>query len=162
MLGFHDGPPVTVHSLRDFTLLPRWLVQEVDHPIWRELHQGTLYKSCWDCLVDRRPRRVMFYRTHALGDLLMLVPVVKALRRALGMTEPVTIACEDRFVEAFKLMERGPDLRFIEARGISDYGFDLHFDLNYALEIDHSGGEASDHHRVVLYGRALGVEMLVQ
>jgi hypothetical protein len=159
MLGYFVGTPLTVFSSCTKDFRPRWLSRDHTDPFLcarREVHQ---FASLADFVRQRRPRSIVLYRTYALGDILMLLPLVRAFHRAMGLTFPVTIVVEKRFrVQLERAANR--QVRFIDKRGYPfDYGADVHMNLNGVLEPDHRGGEESHMHRVDLYARALGLEI---
>lgn len=163
MLGFYSGPRQTITSRREYILAPRWLMRSYDVPFIRS-QDLTLFESFWHFCRERRPKSILLHRTYALGDILMLLPVARALRRKLGAlhgAEPaMTIAVGFPFFHQLREMPAAAaGVRLIESRGVADYGCDVHLEMNSVLEIDHRGGEASDVHRVALYARSLGMEL---
>lgn len=106
-----------------------------------------------------KPASICIYRTYALGDILMMLPVLRVFRRVMGITTPLSIVVQERFLRSFKQLNRfDPDFWFLPDRGLeAGYAADIRVDFNSILEIDHRGGPESDIHRVDLYRQAIGV-----
>jgi hypothetical protein len=159
---FDDGPPLTVVSSRERVFLPRWLTHD-NHPIVMRHRKLEYYRSLLDFCQRRNPRTICLYRTYALGDILMLLPLARRLRKLIGMQAPILIVVQDRFMRTLGRPLRGwNEVAFREKHvcGESfDYGCDVHMNLDGVLEPDHWGGEESNHHRCVLYARVLGLEI---
>lgn len=161
MLGFYRGMPTTIHSMRDLYFVPGWLSEDNAHPLLKQCDPSVeLFESFWDFCLRKHPKKIVLYRTYALGDILMLLPIVRAMRRTLALTEPVYIVMEDRFVAQLDTLPESSGVRCLLKRGPrADYGGDVHFDLDACLEVDHHGGPASHTSRLDLYAAALGVEL---
>lgn len=128
---------------------PRWLCAENEHAPDAEHFDSLLH-----FIYVKRPRTVALRRGFGLGDLLMLLPVVKALHRQTGV-EIIVVSRRD-WAETFGEMDL-PGISFVRDRGKGvDYGADCHICLNGALQADHQGPPAADHHRCELYSMALG------
>ena len=161
--GYFDGIRVTVYDGTDRVFRPRWLGEGADTTFLRHHNKVEVFDSLLDFCLRKQPRRVCIYRTYALGDILMLLPLVRQLRRLADLSEPVTIVVEPRFINALGRGLRGWDeIQFVpqQARGEdADYGADVHMNLNSVLEVDHRGGNASNFHRMELYAKPLGLEL---
>lgn len=156
MLGLYHGNRIVVVGHKRLIYAPRWLSPDyATEPVGRV----TLYPSFIACALDRRPQRLCLWRTYALGDILMLLPIVRGLRRLLELQEPVRIVVQARHMESLRPMQGDEFLFLRKTQAFGDYGADLHYNLDSCLEADHRGGPESDLHRMELYGRALGVEV---
>lgn len=160
MLGIYHGQPYTVVSLRRFQFMPRWLSADNTHSFLCSREKVRLYRSFADAVLGERPRKIVLRRTYALGDILMLLPVARALHRQLDLEQPIGIVVRRSYFDQLR-GARIPEIMFhVEQGSTHDYGADLHFDLNSVLEVDHRGGPASDYHRCELYAAALGVDLV--
>lgn len=161
MFAYFTGVGITVISrgiVHEYQ--PRWLIPEPHHRLLISQLRPLLYRSFTEFVRAARPRCVCFYRTYALGDILMLMPIARRLRLHLGIETPIRMVVQKRFLTQLgQLNGQQDDWRFIEDRGKIDYGADVHVDLNGALESDHRGGRASSMHRLELYGEALGIKV---
>lgn len=156
---YYEGPAITVSGMRTIKAVNRWCHDELPGVCHR---QGvvTPYENLVCLLQARRPRQLAVRRTYALGDVLMLLPVLRALRRSCDSLGKVVIVTGHQIADSLiTLNQIDPDLIIIRDRGWVDYGADVHIDLNGVLEADHRGGEASNHHRVRLYARSIGMEL---
>lgn len=151
---------MTVTSSRDLVYRPRWLAEHHADPFCVKHRRPELFASLCDFCERKRPASVCLYRTHALGDILMLLPIVRAFRRRFNLPKPVMLVIAEKYGTQLAGLNRAPwDVRLVPKRGLTDYGADVHFDLNRCLEADHRGGAESDFHRMALYGRAMGMEV---
>lgn len=155
---FYEGEPFTVFTDVEHRYIPRWLVPE-DADTKRR--GGARFTSLLEFCRQRHPSSIWIRRTYALGDILMLVPVLRAFHRHAALTVPINLAIEERFMR-----DLGPlgdeRVRFRRDPGqVADMRCDVHMDMNGCLEPDHRGGWESDVHRMALYARALGVELEV-
>lgn len=165
---WHEGAPVSVPGPRGETVCyqPRWLLPY--HADVVRLRRGRTFESVWDFCRQVKPRKIAFYRTYALGDVLMLIPVIRLLRRLMAaragyeMPAPVFLitgydpwrGLGGRMDSALVRLE---DIWVVRSHGIREYGADVHFFLDHCLEADHRGGPESELHRLELYGRAMGI-----
>jgi len=149
--------PRTILRSTALHLWPRWLTLVQPSSV-SGLSNVKLYRTLMDWAEEHNPKRLCFVRTHALGDIVMLVPVCRALSRLLGL-ESTKILVQRRFVSALGASHPGVEFApYIS--GKMDWGADAHLDLNHALERDHRGGLESNKHRVELYADAMGLEMI--
>lgn len=155
---FYEGEPFTYFGDVEHRYVPRWLMPESSDTLRRG---GARYESLLECCRVRRPSTVWVRRTYALGDILMLVPVLRAFHRLVGLPKPIVMGVEDRFMR--DLAPTGDErVRFRRDPGqVADMGCDVHIDLNGCLEPDHRGGWESDVHRMALYARAIGADLEV-
>lgn len=161
--GFFDGIRVTVYDGTDRAFRPRWLGKGADNPFLRMHNQVEFFDSLLEFCLLKHPRRVCLYRTYALGDILMLLPLARRLRQVADLPKPVTIVVEPRFIDLLGRGLRGWDeIEFVPQAARCedhDYGADVHMNLNSVLEVDHRGGDASNYHRMELYAKPLGLEL---
>jgi hypothetical protein len=157
--GFFDGMPVnhfngTMHSYR-----PGWLYSGKPDSWVRNERNVSKYSSVADACRRRGAKTVCLVRTYALGDVLMLLPVARAMKQSLGLTH-LAIATSDEYYQQLRGWKNETGIIFLPAwRMDNQFGADLSFDLDSCLEADHWGGEESHKHRCVLYGEAVGLEV---
>lgn len=158
MFGYYEGRPVTITGGIRRRYRPKYL--EPDCPSFSDFNVG-FYESLLDFCRRERPQTVCLLRKYALGDILMLLPIVRALRRTVPIPNPVRIVVEERFVRQLGGHLNGfdPDFFFVRHHNWDDYGCDVHVDFNKELERDHWGREESQMHRLEIYGRALGLSL---
>jgi len=163
--GYFIGQPVTIMGGRDLFFRPRWLLEDADHSLLTSTNRVEFFDTLLEFCLAKKPDTVCLYRTYALGDILMLLPLARRLRQLAQLTEPITIIVEDRFIDSIgRGLREWHEIQFLpEATDAekADYGCDVHIDLNGALETDHRGGEDSYIHRLNLYGRVLGLDVRV-
>lgn len=151
VMWFSAAKPV-VHRSRGVRVRtrPGWLCAENKHA-----PDAAHYPSLLAFIGERRPRVVGIRRSYALGDVLMLLPIARALHRQAGVE--IIIVTRRDWAETFAEMSI-PGLRFARdrGRGAQYPGIDVCFEMNSALEVDHRGGPESAMHRLTLYARALG------
>ena len=140
----------TVNGIRT-DYIPKWLTTHYS--------RGTEYTNLRQCIEDTKPSTICIYRTYALGDIIMLMPVLRAFRRAVITSDTQFLwVVQERFISTLvQLNHLDKDFMFARDIGKYDYGCDLHVNLNGVLELDHRGGDESNYHRMELYMRALGV-----
>ena len=139
------------------TILPRWLSPE--HPDAFRLRRARRYEHLMDFCRQHQPRKLVFHRTYALGDVVMLVPVLRVLRRTLGISAPIMLVTGFLPWRALGGQDsREPDVRIIRGHGRQNYGGDVHMDLDSCLEADHRPGSwQTELHRCDIYARTLGL-----
>ena len=154
---------MTIYDGLERIFLPRWLNEHADHGILRAQAHVHYYDSILACCLERQPEKICIYRTYALGDILMMLPLVRHLYRIIAPPNPILVVVEKRFMSSLAAGLRGwEEIRFrpqLPRGEIADYGADVHVNLNGVLEPDHWGGEESDRHRVDLYAEAFGFEV---
>lgn len=159
---YFEGPPLSVPLGSEVvSYQPRWLTPTSELVV--RMRRATVYESPAAFCRQVRPQKVCFYRTYALGDVIMLLPVARLFRRLLGLQGPLIIVTG--FIPWRALggkIDRGDlvpmgDLMIARGHGRRSYGADVHIDLDHCLEADHRGGDESHTHRLDLYGRALGI-----
>lgn len=155
MLAHVTGTPITIcEGSVPLCFQPGWLVKS--HPMVVRRGART-YDSLVGFCREHKPRWVCVHRTYALGDVIMLLPVLRALRRAVGLTRPVILATGSWAHRGLGGLVGDGTIRLVKSMGIRGYGADIHIDLDHCLEADHRGGEESSTHRMELYGKALGL-----
>lgn len=101
-------------------------------------------------------RSLCIYRTYALGDILMCMPIARALHRMFGFTSPVKIVVGHHFLARLSDINKADrTVSVVSNRGYASYGCDLHVDLNFATCASHV-------HITDLYARALGIELEIE
>lgn len=135
-----DGEPITVYPHQALeTLQIHGDMSDILTPI----------DSFLNCLDKRKIKRFCIIRTYAMGDILMLVPVIRALRKR-GY---------DPFLRTFKSWRPVLDLLDIET-GAIEHPFrfdDWGINLDGTLEQDHFRPKLSKIHRIEIYFMALGM-----
>lgn len=158
MLCIHDGPMLSLFdgtSGQQLAFPPRWLLPEHRAPI-RE-RSAKRYKSLMEFCQARKPRTVCAMRTYALGDVLMLIPVLKAFRRAAGISKPILLVTAHDISDGLGGLAWDADVRVGRALGMRTYGADVHINMDWCLEVDHRGGPESDMHRCDIYAGVIGL-----
>jgi hypothetical protein len=148
----------------EHVFIPRWLSEGANNSFLKKHNRVEFFDTVLEFCLKKRPERVCLYRTYALGDILMLLPLARRLYHAAGLRQPIEIVVEDRFIESLAMgLDDWREIHFLRMRADAnkaDYGCDVHVDLNHVLEPDHWGGEESNYHRVELYARVLGFEII--
>jgi len=159
MLGFFSqGTAASLYDGHDWLFQPRWLSVDNAHPWICARRAVTKYKSFADFCDREQPASVCFHRAYALGDILMLLPVIRAMQRQYDLPSPVRLAVNERFMPALRGLPATSGIQLVRSRGVQrDYGCAVHVALDRVLEADHWGGQESELHRVELYTKALGV-----
>lgn len=164
---WHEGAPLSVTSATGTVCYqPKWLLPYHDEVI--RVRRGRAFPNAWEFCRQVRPKKVAFYRTYALGDVLMLIPMIRVFRRLLAerekyrMPDPVFLITGYEPWRALggrqdSALVRLDDVWIFRSHGVRQYGADVHIALDHCLEADHRGGPESDLHRLELYGRALGI-----
>ena len=114
---------------------------------------GTQYRNFSHAVCRIKPEVVMLQRRYALGDIAMLLPILKAMERRFSFT--MVIATEPRFFGYLT----GAGRQVWDYRQSHLCPAQVKYSLDLCLEQDHHGGEASDCHRCDLYARALGFRL---
>lgn len=139
-----DGEPVEVY--------PRFCLDDgmINAPGAPSLSNGlTLAEQ-----MRRKPdSTVCFWRTYALGDLLLLTPVFNWLRDEFPACR-IILATASGFMPLFKYWDM---VEIVNGRRILNYGYDIGYYLDGIVEQDHSGGPSSYKHRLDLYCEFLGI-----
>ncbi len=158
--GYFSGQPLSIVSRRSQSAYPKWLYVDQPHPYIVSNRHVEWYGSFIDACEQRKATKICFVRTYALGDILMLLPIIRAMRRELGC-DPIKLVCRENFWESLRSWDSQNDFEFWRWDGgrTYDYGCDIHINLDSCLECDHWGGDESHQHRLVLYGNALGLEV---
>lgn len=167
-VGIFDGAPLRVDSVETVEAFPRWLSTEALHPFVRAARNVLVYDSLWSYCTRHTPPVICLLRRYALGDILMLLTVIQAMRGPLDVNyamfdaapPQIIVAIEDRFFNQLQGLNRSLLCRLVPSRGIQDYGADVHFNLDHCLEPDHLGGDASNVDRCELYAQAMGVSLI--
>lgn len=143
------------------TYAPKWLnppSQEVS-----SCRRVKRYASLAAWCEEHSPEVVVVKRTYAMGDVVMLLPVMSAFMRLFPCIKAtiILVGLEVTWAipEAMSSVTWWPKFRVIQCRGRIDYGMPIHIDLDASLEKDHLGGEESKLHRMELYARSLGVRL---
>jgi hypothetical protein len=157
-LCYFEGAPLGIGAT---SYQPRWL--NPYHADAVRLRRAVRYESMLDYCRQKNPQKMCFYRTYALGDVIMLIPVIRLFLRMLRVKRPVfliTGAHEWRALggqQEHPVLRLGGDILVVRTRGILDYGAEVHINLDHCLEADHRGGPESELHRLEIYARTLGV-----
>lgn len=134
---------------------PGWLLR--DNPALPTLRRVEEFAHLRDFIEKKLPRTIFLHRTHAMGDILMLFPVARAIHRHCRLSAPIIIGVGARFFTRLsEVKQTDPRIRLTRAMGVRDYNCDVHIDLDSVLEKDHEGGAESDVDRVKLYADFLG------
>lgn len=162
MWGFFEGQPLTIIGRTTVQVYPRFLYSGPVDPRVAGSRHVLHFESVVDAFHAVGAYRLGLVRTYALGDILMLLPVVRALHRQLGEL-PVRIYVKPeywRVLAPWRTAQfefwRWDGGRVHETAGTL---CDVNLDLNGCLESDHWGGEDSRRHRLDLYARAMGLEL---
>lgn len=142
-------------SVPSVTGYPKWIGPEFAAPHIASRFDIEVFESFAVYCEERRPERLAFKRTYALGDVIMLLPVIRCLHETLELSRPIDVLTDQMYLGQLKQCA-DDRVRFRPWVGLADYGADVHMDLDRVLEADHTGGPASHHHRLELYGAALG------
>lgn len=159
--GFFEEHPISIVGLHTQVARPRWLNVGKPHPYIANHRKIEWFESFIHACEAKKVRSVCFIRTFALGDILMLLPIVRAMGRALDLDRPPIIVVRREYYRQLKNWTTAHQDFHLRVANVNttDYDCDLHIDLEKCLESDHWGGEDSNHHRCVLYGKALGLEV---
>ena len=113
-------------------------------------------KSFINYLKEKQIKKFYIKRTYALGDILMLVPVIRYLRT---LDFDPYLATQEKFFEILRLL----DIKVISKR-ISEFlaslGNNYGIDLDGAVEQDHVNILIQKFHRIEIYLKALGVKKI--
>lgn len=155
MLGYLEpsARPITQYARRETRFIPAHLDERY---ALAPIRGVTIYESFRHFCEERRPQKIIFQRGHALGDCLMLIAIIKALRRHFELASPIYVSTEPKMIHALAALN-GPDVVFERKREFwHRFGADCVFNLNSCLELDHKGLPWADWHRMDLYAQALG------
>lgn len=163
-LGIFRGLPITCFAGRgEQTYLPGWLDQSyVNRWLDSRVPGGVvLYDSLADYVRHAKPATIGIVRTFALGDIIMLLPILRAFHRMLGLSRPIHLFVGPKHLHLTATARQTDWLVVGEAKPRKvTYGCDVHMNLDRCLEADHWGGVESHRHRLELYGDALGMEVV--
>lgn len=155
---YRTGGPITLVSTTTVKAHAKWLMGGEPHPYIKSHRKVERFEDAWHACEVTGARSLGLVRHFALGDVLMLIPIARALTDALGL-EFVKIITREQYWRQIRGAE-SDRLRFWRVdQWTFDYGCDIHIDLNGALQADHLGGEESNYHRCELYGQWLGIEV---
>lgn len=149
-------------GIGDTSYQPRWL--NPYHPDAVRLRRAVAYESLMDFCRRHNPQKICFYRTYALGDVVMLIPVIRLFQRILSVSRPVYLVTGAHIWRSLGGNADTPggvlrlgNVWLYRTQGVKEYVSGVHINLDHCLEADHRGGPESDLHRLELYGRALGI-----
>jgi len=98
-----------------------------------------------DDFMRRNPTAtVCFYRTYALGDILVLTPIFNALREKYPKSK-LLFATAEHFIPTFKYWS---DVRSVRASDLQYEAYDVGYYLDGVVEKDHAGDRYSYMHRL--------------
>lgn len=152
-----EGAPLTWCDSQEHRFLPRWLYVE-SHPMLERMRTTTRYADLAECFRARGARTLCLHRTHAMGDILMLIPIARAIHRLLGLSSPILLPAS--LPHAVQLRSfSDSSVKIGVSSGVVDYGCDIHVELDHVLEKDHYDPEYARRDRLQLYANALGFEL---
>lgn len=95
---------------------------------------------------------VLFYRTFALGDILVLTPIFNDLKSKYPRAK-IILATASRYKEIFKYWDI---LKVVLASGVDSQTYDIGYMLDFIVEKDHRGDRFSYMHRLDIYCEHIG------
>lgn len=159
--GYFEGQPITVVSGSIQKAFPKYLFSGKPHKIISSNRDVVYYPNFIEACRIRQVKTVAIIRTYALGDILMLLPISRVLRREIGLESRIRIVIrEDLWYMLREWSAAQEDFEFLRDAGDMTYDYgDIHINLDSCLEKDHWGRVESEYHRCELYGQALGMEV---
>ena len=108
-------------------------------------------------LIDQMKRKpdstICFWRSYALGDILLLTPIFNQLKETYPACT-ILLATASRFIEVFKYWDK---VGTADKRTVAHRHYDIGYHLDGIVERDHTGEPWSHKHRLDLYCDFLGI-----
>ena len=156
-----DGDEVAFGGEDHVSYRPRWLNPE--DPRLIKQRPCKFYLSLADYCKREKPSWIYLHRQLAMGDLVMLLPILRAFQAKIHRC-PILIGVGEWLIGQLQAFNKtvgadGKGIVMVPVPGLRDMGAPVHLDLDGCLEEDHQGGAASGRHRMDLYGDRLGVRL---
>jgi ADP-heptose:LPS heptosyltransferase len=141
-----DGEPIRLH--------PRFCIDEgiISFGGSSRLAEGITLRE----QLKRKPdSKICFYRTYALGDVILLTPIFNWVKEKYPAST-VYLVTVSAFTGLFKYWDL---IKTVDKRAIDYLDYDVGYYLDGVVEKDHEGGRLSHMHRLDIYCEFVGVDV---